>query len=157
MGQPDPRLRDYHCKAGFWTGIGYVPFWQGDLAIWFLTYGTEPTPRQVRIVQAVLDYPHDLREMFEHKVFDYYQNHIYGAIDFGSPEDDQECAPQLAESGQIWRLISGPELWIKQVYLDEHVDAVEFTMAFGCTWDEEHGLGVRFRDWQIVRFGGAAS
>lgn len=156
MDQTDPRLRDYCLEANCWTGVAHVPFWRGDLPVWLPTYGKEPTPRQVRIVRAVLDYPHDLRGLVERSVFDHYQEHVYGAIDFGSPEDDQECAPQLTESRQIWKLISGAELWIKSVHRDEHEAAVEFALKFYCTWDEEHGLGVRFRDWQIVRIGGAA-
>jgi uncharacterized protein DUF6985 len=157
MVPPDPRLRDYHPDGSFWTAVAFVPFWRGELPVWFHTYDKEPTPRQVRIARAVLDYTHDLRGVVERGVFDYYQEHVFGAIDFGDPEVEQECAPRLAEPGEIWRLIPGAEIWISQFCKQGHEDAVEFTLTFECSWDQEHGLGVKFRDWRIVRFGGAAS
>ena len=29
-----------------------------------------------------------------------------------------------------------------------------FELSFNCEWDREHGLGVLFRDWQPIEFGG---
>jgi hypothetical protein len=150
-------LRNYHLDGHFWTAVAYIPFWRGELPVWFLTYEKEPTPRQVRIVQAILDYPHDLRGLVERGVFDYYQAEVFGAIDFGDPEVEQECAPPLTDPAQIWKLIPGADIWISQFYKEGYEDAVEFKMTFECSWDEEHGLGVKFRDWQIVDFTGAAS
>jgi hypothetical protein len=157
MSQPDHRLRDYHLDGGFWTAVAYIPFWKGELPVWFLTYDTELTPRQIRIVRAILDYPHDLRGLLEKSVFDYYQEHVFGAIDFGDTETEQQCAPRLTEPSQIWKLVPGADIWISEFHKKEHEEAVEFKMTFACSWDDEHGLGVQFRDWQIVNFGGAAS
>jgi hypothetical protein len=133
MVPPDPRLRDYHLDGSFWTGVAYVPFWRGELPVWFFTYAEVPTPRQVRIVRAVLDYPHDLRATLERSLFDYYQEHVFGAIDFGDPEDEAECAPRLRKPGQIWKLIWGADIWISEFYKRGRAKAVEFKMTFSCT------------------------
>jgi len=109
MCPPDSRLRNYCSDGRFWSAVGFVPFWGGDLPIWFYTYAKEPTPRQIRIARAILDYPHNLRGVVENGVFDYYQTHVFGAIDFGDPVVEKECAPCLTEPGQVWRLIPGAE------------------------------------------------
>jgi len=157
MCPPDSRLRNYCSDGRFWSAVGFVPFWGGDLPIWFYTYAKEPTPRQIRIARAILDYPHNLRGVVENGVFDYYQTHVFGAIDFGDPVVEKECAPCLTEPGQVWRLIPGAEIWISQFCKQGFEEAIEFKLTFECSWDEEHCLGVKFRDWQIVGFGGAAS
>jgi len=111
-------------------------------------------------MRAVLDYPHDLRELVETSVFDFYKKQVHGTIGFfGSPEEVQkaveQCVPELTESSQVWKLIRGAEIWISEFYKAEDDGVVEFKMTFTCSWDDEHGLGLKFRDWKIVDFGGA--
>jgi hypothetical protein len=156
MIEPDPRLRDYHFDS-FWTGTAYVPFWGKDLPIWFHTYAKQPSPRQLRILGAILDYQLDLRASLERSVFDYYQAEVFGCIDFGCAAVEEECAPHLTEASQIWKLIPGADIWISYWHKDGYEHAIEFKMTFACSWDEEHGFGVKFRDWKIVGFGGAVS
>ena len=55
-------------------------------------------------------------------------------------------------TGQIWRLIQGPEVNIRRCFRTE--SAVEFDLGFTCSWNDEHGLGVRYRDWEIEYIGG---
>jgi hypothetical protein len=31
-----------------------------------------------------------------------------------------------------------------------------FGLGFNCDWEEEHGFGLQFRNWQIVEVGGDA-
>jgi hypothetical protein len=143
----------------FWTGRAHIPFWGEALPVTLKAVeGDRLVPRQVRILREMLAYPHDLRPAFDRRLFDYYQQHVYGCIDFG-PDDDgtdlaDTLAPRLDTPGDIWKLINGPELWIRWCCKDEHEAAVEFELDFTCTWDDEHGLGVRYRDWEIVYIGG---
>jgi len=89
-------------------------------------------------------------------VFELYQSVVFGSIDFGDPKIEEQCAPRLAESRQIWKLIRDAEISISDRCKDDNEEVVEFRMTFACSWDDEHGLGVKFRDWKIVGFGNAA-
>ncbi len=151
-------LENYHNDGYYWNGTAFVPFWDDELRIWLRTYDPEPTPRQVWIVREILAFPHDLRKPFEEAIVKYYQAHVYGAIDFGTV-DGQDLAeiyaPKLDHPSDIWDLLSEDEIWISDYTRKE--SSVEFKLTFACTWDEEHGLGVKSQDWQIVSFGSAVS
>lgn len=143
----------------FWTGTTLIRFWGQPLNITLQTVEHDRlVPRQVRILREVLAYPHDLRPAFERTLFDYYQQHVYGCIDCGLDEDGTDptdhLIPHLDSPREIWKLIQGPELWLHWCCKDEYEEAVEFELDFTCTWDDEHGLGVRYRDWQIAYIGG---
>jgi hypothetical protein len=58
----------------------------------------------------------------------------------------------LSRPSEVWSLIDDPEVYIHWHFRTP--SAVEFELSFNCEWDPEHGLGVRYRDWQPVHFGG---
>lgn len=128
-------LRDFHFVDPTWGGSAFVPFWGRELD--FSIYPDEEgiTPRQLAILRAVLSYPQDLRPDFERALFAYYQADL-----------------DLTEPGQVWTLIDEPVVCIPWIFRTE--TAIEFELSFNCEWDPEHGLGVLYRDWQPVKFGG---
>jgi hypothetical protein len=149
-------LPDLHFVGPCWSGHAFVPFWGETLEVNLdLMAEGQFSPWQVEVLKAILRYPHDLRGEFEQRLFAYYQKDVYDCIEFldedGTDVSD-ECAPRMDEPGQIWTLIEGPEVYIHCCFRSE--PAIAFELAFTCTWDDEHGLGVRYRDWQIEYIGG---
>lgn len=49
-----------------------------------------------------------------------------------------------------------PFYQLTAIYLPEEPEEGRFGLGFECEWEIEHGLGLQFRNWQIVETGGAA-
>jgi Domain of unknown function (DUF6985) len=111
--------------------------------------------RQLDTLWAILSYPHDLRATFERTLFDYYQAEIDGSYCEYGPGTQPipgSGPPKLTELSQVWGLIDEPVVRIPHFF--RTASAIEFKLCFNCEWDAEHGLGVRYRDWMPVKFGG---
>ncbi len=151
-------LKGLHYVGPCWAGTAFVPFWGDTLEVNLDPAGEgRVTPRQLRILRAVLSYPRDLKGEFQRRLFEHYRQHVYGRIEFLDEDDGDvtdQCAPRLEEAGQVWGLIEGPGVFIRPCCRAEDEAAVTFELDFTCSWDEEHGLGVRYRDWEVVRVGG---
>lgn len=147
---PDLELNDLG-----WSGSAVVPFWGSKLNLNLYSYEGEIEPRQVEIVRAILAYTTDLRPEFERALFAYYQADVDGTYCAYGPDGEKipgSGPPKLTAPSQVWPLIDGPEIYIKSFFRTPA--AVEFELSFNCEWDPEHGLGVRYQDWQPVEFGG---
>ncbi len=49
-----------------------------------------------------------------------------------------------------------PFYHLLKIFLPDEIEEGRFGLAFSCDWEEEHGFGLQFRDWQIVEVGGYA-
>ena len=151
-------LQGYHHDGDFWSGLAFVPFWDRELRIWFDTYDPAPTLRQLRILREVLSYRGKLREPFIQALYKFYQENVFGQT--GRYHADgilrpNEGVPTISKPDELWQLIPGDELIIDSWHEPGHESAIEFKLRFACSWDEEHGLGVKYRDWMIIDFCGA--
>ena len=138
-----------------WCGVAHVPCWGGELKVHIYPDKDDFTDRQLAVVRALLVYPHDIRPAFERALFDYYQADVYGTFcsyDAGGNPIPDSGPPRLDEPRQVWSLIAGPDVIIHHYFHTR--SAVEFELSFTCDWDPEHGLGVRYRGWKPVEFGG---
>ena len=148
-------LRDLEVTDLTWSGTAFVPCWGSELDIHLYLREGEIEPRQLDIVRALRSYPQDIRPGFERAMFDYYQDDVEGMYCACGPDGRPipgSGPPTLTAPAQVWSLIDGPEIYIKWFFRTP--TAVEFELSFTCEWDPEHGLGVRYQDWQPVKFGG---
>jgi hypothetical protein len=80
----------------------------------------------------------------------YYQRIRPRYLDF-LEEDAEQLMPELADAKKL-----GPLIDIRQVFIHPAPkDGVCVGLLFGCTWDEEHGLGVIVHLDQVMEIGGA--
>jgi hypothetical protein len=149
-------LRDFRFIDPDWCGTAHVPLWGGELDVYVRSdEGDRVTARQLRVLRAVLAHPDDLRPEFERALFDYYRAEVEGsycAYDPGGQPVPGSGPPKLSHPAQVWKHIDGPDLYIPEVFRTR--SAVEFELSFTCDCDPEHGLGVLYRDWKPVEFGG---
>ena len=138
-----------------WEGIAFVPFWGRELQVSIDPDEEGITPRQLSILRAILSYPRDLRPEFEQELFAYYQADVdgtYCSYDEHAQPIPGSGPPKLSEPSEVWGLIDEPVVCIPSYFRTP--SAIEFELSFNCEWDREHGLGVLYRDWQPVEFGG---
>jgi hypothetical protein len=148
-------LRDFHFVNPTWEGSAFVPFWESELDVAIDPDDEGITPRQLVVLRAILRYSRDLRPDFERALFAYYQADVDGTYcdyDAEARPIPGSGSPKLTEPSQIWGLIDSPVVCIPS-YFRSH-SAIEFELSFNCEWDREHGLGVLYRDWMPVEFGG---
>lgn len=156
----------FHRDLSWWNKPLQFAFWGGEQLEVFIPLdprldrrSAAPTERQLHILKTMLNRQEDLRPYFELELFKRYQSKIYGTICYalnGQMYGQDEITPPIKEPREIWSLISEPSVWIDWYVSDEWKDATTFKLAFECRWDNEHGMGIQFRDWKIVQYGGTA-
>lgn len=152
-------LRDFRFIDPFWSGRAPLPCWGGqELSVNIDPEGAEAdiSSRQLDVLCALLEYPSDLRPAFERALFRYYQSDVEGSYCAYDPATNGPVPgsgpPELTDPPQVWRLIDEAEVFIHWIFRTRA--AVEFELSFNCEWDREHGLGVLYRNWKPVEFGG---
>jgi hypothetical protein len=63
----------------------------------------------------------------------------------------EEHLPKEMDREKLLTLIAPAEICI---FPEELCDDGSFGFTLDCTWDDEHGLGVNFRNWKITDVGG---
>jgi hypothetical protein len=69
-------------------------------------------------------------------------------LECGLPEDDE--MPELASPEDLRYLISFGSITVHE---PNKKGVCELGLSFGCSWEEEHGLGVRLRNNKVVEVG----
>ena len=148
-------LRDFRFDDPMWVGRAFVPFWGCDLDVSIDPDDDGITARQLSVLRAVLTRPRNLRAGFGKALYAYYRDDVDGTYcsydDRGVPIPGSG-PPKLTAAAQVWDLIDEPVVCIP-VYFHTR-SGVEFQLSFNCEWDKEHGLGVSYRGWKPVEFGG---
>ena len=106
----------------------------------------EPTSTQVRSLADLLRRQDNLRSRIQRRLFHHYKDEVLE--DFPA-----SVAPPLRRSADLWPMVSEPEIWVDD---RPYWSGTTFVLAFQCSWDREHGLGIRVRGWRVVHIGGAA-
>ena len=148
-------LRGFHFVDPTWEGTAFLPFWGSELDVSLSPDEDGFTSRQLAVLREVLSYAQDLRPEFERALFAYYQAKVDGT--YCSYDEDARPIPgsgppKLSEPSRVWGLIDDPVVCIPSYFRTP--SAIEFELSFNCEGDQEHGLGVLYRDWQPVEFGG---
>ncbi len=153
---PSKVLDDFRFVDPTWSGNGYLRFWDETTVI-DLVPQDDGTFRshQLLTLEKLLSFEHDLRPEFERQMFEFYTEDVFECsqyLDADGNDITELHAPRIRNGSEIWPLI---ELGSVRIDLfDGNDDLVGFQMLFNCKWDEEHGLGVHYRDWEIHDIGG---
>ncbi|HET6248548.1 MAG TPA: hypothetical protein VFE47_12675 [Tepidisphaeraceae bacterium] len=132
------------------------PWWGGkELAVNLDPGEAGFVPRQLAVLRALLQYPHDLRPAFESALFGHYKAEVEGSYSAYDPVAQNDLPhsgpPTLRQPPEVWLLIDDPEVYIHRHFHTQ--SAIEFELSFNCEWNPEDGLGARYEDWQPVHFG----
>lgn len=115
-----------------------------------LNLPTHPNPEQSRAFQLLLDSEATVSESVLNAI---YSNYSGMRRSYGYDEEEaKEIMPEIKSAKQLRRLIGLSSIHI----LDVAKDGIAYIgFEFGCTWDEEHGLGVMTHRERVVEVGGA--
>lgn len=74
-----------------------------------------------------------------------FENYQHISKEFGRIYGDEVRLPVAANAQDLRSFY-----WLVTLYLSYKPELGEFGLGFGCDWEEEHGFGLYFRQWQIV-------
>ncbi|MFN8633996.1 MAG: hypothetical protein U0893_09090 [Chloroflexota bacterium] len=104
---------------------------------------------------ALLQLARDLHERYaallpalERAFFEHYQPYAEAVLAGEEPPSDH--LPTLTAPTQVW-----PHVTPVRVLLDVQRGAPTVEIAYRVAWDEEHTLGARFQNWQLVELNGS--
>ena len=109
-----------------------------------------PTTEQTAACQYLLDHQEAIQSAVLQKIFDGYPDL---RASYGYDEEEaQEIMPDLVRPEQLKRFIGLSTVHLLSVAWD---GVAYIGFEFGCTWDDEHGLGVMTHQKRIIEIGGA--
>jgi hypothetical protein len=155
-GFSDPvfgELRDVyegaHVPARLWQGSVSVEVFVETLHVQLETTDTLGiTQMHYAAFEDFKEHQQNYKQLALAALLDFYQKDILPLWRdndyFGVPE----LAPDVHEVSEFETLLSYPRLFIAV-----HDNSYVLGLEFECTWDVEHGAGVRFRDGKVVAAG----
>ncbi len=111
---------------------------------------TAPSPEQVKAYQYLLANQEQIRDAMLEALLVEYENlrDVYGY-------DEEEAAqymPPVQKASDFKKLIGLSSVHISYVQKD---GVAYIGYVFGCTWDDEHGLGIMSHQQRVIEIGGA--
>lgn len=109
-----------------------------------------PTSEQIAAYQYLSDNQETIRDAILKSIFELYPQ---WQQDFGYSQDEiKEYMPNLEDETGLRSLIGLSSVIIHR----EHKDGISYLgFEFGCSWDDEHGLGAMMHKSRVVKIGGA--
>jgi hypothetical protein len=109
---------------------------------------TPPTSEQIAAYRYLLDHDTAIREAVLTALLEAYP----GMQDEYGFDEDDELMPAVEQPGQFRELVGLSEVHILPVARD---GVAYIGFEFGCTWDDEHGLGFMTHKDRVLEVGGA--
>jgi hypothetical protein len=156
-------VEDRHSFDTFpeWGQVRNAPSWDflnGDFSLSVTDEKqTGPTDAQVAAYQAFMAEPERTTKVLLEGILKGYRKLIASwREDLDDDEETDRTMPRLKSPDGLRELITFQGI---TVYPEEKsrgkVKPVAIGLSFDCSWDEEHGLGVRWRDGKVEAVGGA--
>ncbi|MDP1630807.1 MAG: hypothetical protein Q8L66_05245 [Caulobacter sp.] len=148
-----PSWSGYLDRSGAYGGAGNQATSDGRVEIVFAPEGRDNSPLredELRLVQWLLDNEDSVSDTVKAAIFEAYPALI---ADYGyTAEEQAEFMPRVLEPGELKRLIG-----LHTVHVHQTRNGTEpyLGFEFGCTWDDEHGLGVLTHGNRVVEVAGS--
>lgn len=113
---------------------------------------SEPSEYQVNAYQYHLNHGNQIVQSFLNGLLKYYSELKADWVTFIKPSDLSDVMPDITDINEFKNLIGISSIIIHPYFLD---DQSYVGIIFGCTWDEEHSLGVMLHKDNVISIGGA--
>jgi hypothetical protein len=139
----DPDLGDLVRRRGMWRGRIDLPS-AADVPLALIGSRTAPRPEALKIAAQLKQSIADLRPAIARALYEHYSPYAE-AVAAGEEPVPMSALPAIEAPADVWRHVS--MVFVSVAPLDGHLTA---EIGFSTAWDEEHTLGVRFRDGQLI-------
>lgn len=148
-----PSWSGYLDRTGVYGGPGTQSISDGSIELVFAPEGRDASPLnpdEIRLATWTLENERIVSDAVKKAILHEYPSlqDSYGY----SAEERAEFMPDISSPSDLKRLVGLYAINVHQIEKDG-VPYIGF--EFGCTWDEEHGLGVLMHGTRCVKVGGA--
>lgn len=143
----------YLDRSGAYGGVGNQGTSDGTVEIVFAPEGRDNSPLredEVLLVQWLLDNEASVSDAVKGAIFNAYPA-LIADYDY-TAEEQGEFMPRVLEPGEMKRLIG---LYAVNIHQTRNGTEPYLGFEFGCTWDDEHGLGVLTHGNRVVKVAGS--
>jgi hypothetical protein len=134
----------------------FSEFFKRETTILFMDTEDKIQAKQTELVNKIISQEHQWIEDVLKSLVNYYKE---GYADYkdgwemeGADEATiEEYLPKEMDREKLLTLITPADICI---FPEESCDDGSFGFTLDCTWDDEHGLGINFRNWKITDVGG---
>lgn len=113
---------------------------------------SQPTKQQQKAFQFLIDHEATIVSKLLHSIFTFYPEE---RSKYGYTENElAKMMPAIDEPTQLHKLIGLSTVHLLSV---EYGGVAYIGFEFGCTWDQEHGLGLMTHKKRVIDIGGADS
>ena len=167
---PSLTLATWNDRGGELKGNGLLPHWAtlqsaaqpnlcddtGD-GSFYVTVNSpagshdRPAPEQVAALQHLIDNAESVFSAILQSIFDEYSWMREDFAECLAPDEAARLVPELTTPLELLPLLSFGTMNVHRVF---NGGLAYIGLSFGCTWDEEHGLGVLIHGSRIVSVGG---
>jgi hypothetical protein len=143
----DPELGELHRSSGMWRGTLLL----GEARVPLVLIGSRavPDPRALDVARSISSSFWSWRPMVERALFEHYLPYAE-AVSAGEAEPPESGLPAIAGPAAVWPHASAE--FVQVIALGGQL-TVE--IGYRVAWDEEHTLGARLRDGQLVELCGS--
>jgi hypothetical protein len=138
---------DYKWDDYFWTGLLYIPFLDTETKISVVCdtspEQTEPTPRQLALVNALLSLPASLVNEMDDAA-EKWRACVDDAVDLSEYDLGHINRQNIREHYQVQAIYIPP--------IGDCQDDYQFITS-ECDWEEEHGMQLLLKNGKFVSFG----
>jgi hypothetical protein len=145
----DPQLGEFHRSRGAWYGSLKLDNAESPVPLVISGGRDGPDAEALRIAQSVPSDYASWRPAIERELFDHY-----------TPYREAVAAEEMSAPSSGLPPIEAPSLvWLHTILVFVQVAPISGVLAveigYQVTWDEEHTLGARFRDGQLLELCGS--
>lgn len=105
---------------------------------------------QVQVLNFLKDNLNELLLQVEIKIFDYYQINQQEFSSHFPNSKRMESTPILSSLSELGNLLNFESIIVPFCF---DPGSIEFGLAFDCSWDPSHGLGVLYKNFQFSKIG----
>ena len=144
----DPDLGEFKRSRGHWRGRLAVA---REERVPLVLYGSrkEPDPQAVAMARDLSSAIKTWRPCIESALFEHYEP--YAEADAaGESSSSAAPVPTMKMAGEVW-----PHVSFEFVSITPLAGVVTVELGFTVAWDEEHTVGVRFREGEFLELNGS--
>jgi hypothetical protein len=148
-----PSWKGYLARTGAYGRLGNGALSDGSVEVVFAPEGRDASPlteQELALVSWFLENEASISDAAKTAIFQKYHE-LQESYDC-SPSEKAECMPDISSVEDLKRLIG---LFAVHVHQIEKGGLPYIGLEFGCTWDNEHGLGVLMHGTRPVEVGGS--
>ena len=150
-----PAWSGYQIRNGPYGGVSEAGLSDGRVQILFAPEGRDDSPllaSEIELVKWVIESEAALHEGAVKMLFDAYPRLREEALEWIDEEEASELLPEVQSADELKQLVGISSINVHQIMKDR---IPYIGIELGCTWDDEHGLGILLHGSNPLEIGGA--